>query len=134
MNPVFVETSALLQYLFQEPNHFVVSKKLNSSKKWIASRLLKIESERALLRLAIERPQHEKHIPEIKFALRAIFSKIDFIEMTREIAEQASKVAPHHRLRTLDAIHLATYYKIKEVLPELQIITFDKRILESLSV
>ena len=32
------------------------------------------------------------------------------------------------RLRTLDAIHLATYYRVKELDPMIEMLTFDERI------
>ncbi len=64
--------------------------------------------------------------------LKHFWPKLDFIEVTRQICEQAGRIAPRSRLRSLDAIHLATFFWIKELEPTIKMLTFDERILREL--
>ena len=60
--------------------------------------------------------------------LKRLWPKIDFIEVSRDICDLAGRLAPRSRLRSLDAIHLATYFRAKELDPAMEILTFDERI------
>jgi predicted nucleic acid-binding protein len=65
---------------------------------------------------------------EIEQELKRLWPKKDFIEITREICNLAGRIAPRSRLRSRDAIHLATYFRTKELDPKVEILTFDERI------
>jgi predicted nucleic acid-binding protein len=129
---VFLETSALLRLLLGEPGGDEVRRKLASAGRILASRLLRVESERALLRAVIEEPTLQASLPSLGRELRAVWPNVDMLEMTREICESAGRIAPGSRLRTLDAIHLATFNRVKEIAPEATMLTFDQRLLEAL--
>ncbi len=128
MTSLFLETSALLRLLFQENGADLVLDRLQNSERVIASRLIRIEAERALIRLGRDHPKSHKFIPELERELKLFWPKVDFIEMTREICDLAGRIAPRSRLRTLDAIHLATYSRVRELDPKIEILTFDERI------
>ncbi len=132
MNAVFLETSALLGIIFQEPGFEKLEKKIRSAEQLVASRLLKIETERVLLRLALEAKTHQEEISAFRYELERFLVFIHFFEMTREICELAGVVAPHLRLRSLDAIHLATYLHSKKLEPTLEMLTLDQRIRSAL--
>jgi predicted nucleic acid-binding protein len=128
MSAVFLETSALLRMLFQEDGGDIIVKRLRASERVICSRLIRVETERALIRLSLNYSKSHKLIAKLQHELRLFWPKVDFIEITREICDRAGRIAPGSRLRTLDAIHLATYYRVKELDPMIELLTFDERI------
>jgi predicted nucleic acid-binding protein len=81
-----------------------------------------------LIRLSLNYSKSHKLIAKLQHKLRLFWPKVDFIEITREICDRAGRIAPGSRLRTLDAIHLATYYRVKELDPMIEMLTFDERI------
>jgi len=125
---VFLETSALLRMHFGEEGGDIVVRRLQGADRVIASRLIRVEAERALLRLSLDQPRKHRQLLELERELKHFWPKVDFIEVTCEICDLAGRVAPRSRLRTLDAIHLATYLRAKELDPQIEILTFDERI------
>lgn len=132
MKAVFLETSALLRILFGEEGGDTAGARLRRADRVVASRLLQIECERALLRIALDHPETGRHMPEFERTLRTTWSHIDMIEMTRDICELAGRIAPRVRLRSLDAIHLATFHRLREIEPSAAMLTFDQRLLDAL--
>jgi len=128
VTPVFLETSALLRMLFHEKGGEAVSKHLRESGRVIASRLLRVEAERVVLRFSLERPEHERLQMQLERELKLFWPHLDFIEVTRDICDLAGRIAPRSRLRSLDAIHLATYYRVQELDPSTKMLSFDQRI------
>jgi predicted nucleic acid-binding protein len=128
MSAVFLETSALLRLLFQEDGGDMVANRLRSSERVICSRLIRVESERALIRLSLDYSKSQKFIATLQHELNRFWPKVDFIEITGEICDRAGRIAPGSRLRTLDAIHLATYFRVKELDPMVEMLSFDDRI------
>ncbi len=53
---------------------------------------------------------------------------MDFLEMTREVCDLAGRIAPASRLRSLDAIHLATFEILRRLDPSAEILTYDDRL------
>jgi hypothetical protein len=125
---IFLETSALLRMLFDEEGGDLVSERLQNAERTVASRLIRVEAERVLIRLSLDRPRNQARVLELERELRRLWPKMDFIEVTREICDLAGRIAPRSRLRSMDAIHLATYFRVKELDPDIELLTFDQRI------
>jgi uncharacterized protein with PIN domain len=85
MSAVFLETSALLRMLFQEDGGDIIVKRLRASERVICSRLIRVETERALIRLSLNYSKSQKLISKLQHELRLFWPKVDFIEITREI-------------------------------------------------
>ena len=133
MNPLFVETSALLNVLFREAGYESTLEKLQNADRIIASRLIRIEAERAVLRTALAHPEIKEKIKlEFEPILKSFWSKFDFLEITKEICVDAGVIAPESNLRSLDAIHLASFLWIKSRDPKIELLSFDQKILSSL--
>jgi predicted nucleic acid-binding protein len=81
-----------------------------------------------LLRLLADQPELARLSPGLERDLRELWSRIDMLEISEETCGLAGRVAPSSRLRTLDAIHLATYYQLRRVEPGLRMLTFDERL------
>lgn len=127
MKAVYLETSALLR-LLNEEGAKDVERKLRSSDHVVASRLLKVEAERALLRLALDRPGSEALIADLERELRDLWPRVSFLEVTAEVCDHAGRVAPTSRLRTLDAIHFASFLRARQLSPGVEMLSFDERI------
>ena len=128
MTAVFLETSALLRMLFGEEGGAAVVQRLRNADRAIASRLIRVEAERVLIRLGLENPKSHKKLLELEHELKHFWPKLDFVEISREICDRAGRIAPRSRLRSLDAIHLATFLTIRELDPSLEMLTFYERI------
>ena len=59
-------------------------------------------------------------------AARRVLSAVHLVDVTREILERAATLRVPQRLRTLDAIHLATALAAEDRLEEL--VTYDRRL------
>ncbi len=132
MKALFVETSALLNVLFRETGYESTLKKLQSADRIIASRLIRIEAERAILRAALANPKVKDKIKfEFETVLKSFWSKFDFLEITKEICNAAGVIAPESNLRSLDAIHLVSYFWLKSKDPNIELLSFDQKIVSS---
>jgi predicted nucleic acid-binding protein len=125
---VYLETSALLRMLLGEPGGDAITAEVRAADRVVASRLLRIEAERVLLRLLADQSELARLSPGLERDLRELWSRMDMLEISEEICGLAGRVAPSSRLRTLDAIHLATYYQLRRVEPGLRMLTFDERL------
>jgi len=73
-------------------------------------------------------PNAEGEISRARGELAEIWPGIDFLDLSDRICEVARRIAPSSRLRSLDAIHLASFVQAREADPELELLTFDDRL------
>ncbi len=131
MSVVYLESSAVLAWLFGEKSASTVIRVINSAEQVLSSSLTLIESRRAIVRAVAQRLlstadgrrlegllQHE--------ALGWLLMKID-----DGIAERAGRALPHEPVRTLDALHLATVLEFVAAFPTVAVLSFDERIREN---
>lgn len=133
MKAVFLETSALLRYLLREEGAERVETTLKGSQTVVASRLLQVEARRAIHQIGAARAKPEQSLFQLEGIMESLWQKMDFYEVTAEICELAGKISPRSMLRSLDAIHLATYRSVLQSDPTTEILTFDRRILTELN-
>lgn len=71
-------------------------------------------------------------IADAERELDSVWARCTIWELTREVTELASQVAPRLPLRTLDAFHLATYLLARRTFgDELALLSADRRLLEA---
>ena len=128
MSALYLESSALLRFVLNEPGASEVEERIDRAEETVASRLVGMEADRALIRHGIDHPQEAHLMPEFNRRLREACSEMTFLEITREVCALAGRIAASHRLRSLDAIHLATYEILRRVDPAAEILTFDERL------
>jgi predicted nucleic acid-binding protein len=129
---VFLETSALLRSLFGEEGAEGVREKLRSAERVFSSRLLRVEAERAILRLAAGGASAQV-VADLERELRNTWPHIEMWEVSAEVCELAGRIAPRAKLRSLDAIHLATFHRLRQRVPAASMLTFDERLLQALT-
>jgi len=60
--------------------------------------------------------------------MSAVWARCGLWELTPSVCERARQVAPGKSLRTLDALHLATFILAREKLEGLELVTVDDRL------
>lgn len=125
---IYLETSALLQVLLDQTPSGALLTRLDAAERLVTSRLTQIECERALLRLGVERASPPERLAAAEQELAALFDRVEWIEISPEIADLAGRIAPATSLRSLDAIHLATWQIARRLAPDLELITTDRRL------
>jgi predicted nucleic acid-binding protein len=128
MKVLYIETSAILAWLFSEPNSHKVREQMDQADIVVTSALSLLETERVTLR-AINQDLLD---PDTGQRLRELFTETSsswaLMEITKEIREGASQSFPVEPVRSLDAIHLSTALEFLKIYPEMKVLSFDKRI------
>jgi predicted nucleic acid-binding protein len=132
VSAIYVETSALLRLVFKQDGAEAVSGRLASAGQAFTSRLARVEGERAILRWRFDHPKEAEVATTLRARLAEVCSELSFLEITREVCDMAGTMAPAGRLRSLDAIHLASFRLLKGLEPSAEMLTFDDRVREAL--
>lgn len=97
----------------------------------VTSRLSLVETSRALLRVRQLGEVTEGALSEAERALRTVWRSCEIWELSREVCNLAELVAPASLLRSLDALHLATFLLARREIPALEMLTADARLAEA---
>ncbi|HXR31139.1 MAG TPA: type II toxin-antitoxin system VapC family toxin [Solirubrobacterales bacterium] len=95
---LYLDSSALVKRYVREVGSDLVAEAMRSSSTFKMCRVGYVETERAVARGGG---------PEDVERMRSEWPSVDFVELDEGLAEHAAALAVHHRLRTLDALHLA---------------------------
>ena len=132
MKVLYLETSALLAWLFNETSAQEALDKMNQADLIVSSELLRVETCRALMRAEenklISGDQYQLLLNTFMEHLKGWFR----MSMDLFVVERACEGFPVKSVRSLDAIHLATALEYKKLYPELTVLSFDRRILANL--
>jgi predicted nucleic acid-binding protein len=129
MTALYLETSALLAWLFGESGAGDVRAAVDAAEVVTTSSLTFTEADRALVR--------SEHAGGLKAAqaqtLRGLVQRARggwmVMAVTEDVLERAGRVFPVEPIRTLDAVHLATALAFVPAFPDLKILSIDRRIL-----
>ena len=94
----------------------------------VTSRLSLVESSRALHRLRQLGQVSEAKLADAQREVNAVWARCELWELTASVCERARQVAPGKSLRTLDALHLATFGLAREKIEGLELVTVDGRL------
>jgi predicted nucleic acid-binding protein len=128
MRVLYIETSAILAWLFSEPNSHKVREQMDQSDIVVTSTLSLLETERAILRAINQNLLDSDDGQRLRELFTETHSSWALMEITREIREGASQPFPVEPVRSLDAIHLSTALEFLKIYPGIKILSFDKRI------
>ena len=124
----YLETSALLTWLFDEPDAAQLIDTLNTADLIVTSDLLRIETMRAIKRAHREKlitsEQHEALIHTFRDYLKGCFK----MSMDESVVRGATGDFPAEPVRSLDAIHLSSALEYKKLYPNLRMLTTDPRL------
>jgi predicted nucleic acid-binding protein len=131
MTILYIETSALLTWLFNEPGSNEVIDTINHTDLIVTSELLRIETVRAVKRLYNEELITSEQMKSLLDIFDRHMKSWFIMSIDETIVTGSLKDFPAEPVRSLNAIHLATALEYKNLYPELKMLTKDKRILQN---
>jgi len=126
--PLYLDTSAVLRAVLESGTTPEVERRIQDAPALVTSRLSLVESARALIRLRALGSATEAQLADAGRALDGIWSRCEVWELGREVCDLACAIAPATSLRTLDALHLATFQIARRRLDGLELLTVDARL------
>jgi predicted nucleic acid-binding protein len=132
VSALYLETSAVLRWLLDEPSGVSVVACIDSHEQVATSVLTNVEVARALRRAEsqglLNAAEHARLLGLFHRAAGAWYC----LEMTPAVRERAAQTFPSEPVRTLDTLHLASALELLGVFPDLEVLSFDARILGNL--
>jgi len=122
---LYLDTSAVLRATLEAGTTPELEALIASSSILMTSRLSLVESARALVRARQLRRASEKDLADVQGELDSLWSRCEIWELTPSVCELACHVAPARALRTLDALHLATFLTARRRIEGLELLTVD---------
>lgn len=128
---LYLDTSAVLRAVVESGLSPEIERRIGAARVLVTSRLTLVESARALLRLRHMGTLAESRLADAARDLDMLWARCDVWELTPAVCDLAAAVAPAKTLRTLDALHLATYLLARRRLGEVELISADRRLREA---
>ncbi len=126
--PLYVDTSAILRAVLESGTSPEIESRIQAAPVLVTSRLALVESSRALARLRALGSATEAQLADASRALDGFWTRCELWELDRPVCDLARVVAPATNLRTLDALHLATFQLARQRLAGLELLTADDRL------
>jgi predicted nucleic acid-binding protein len=125
---LYLDTSAVLRAVLENGTSPEIEARIAAAPALITSRLSLVESSRALHRLRQLGQASEAKLADAQREINAVWARCELWELTSSVCEMARQVAPARALRTLDALHLATFVVARERIEGLELLTVDDRL------
>ena len=129
---LYLDTSAVLRAILESGVSPDLEARIARAPVLITSRLSLVESSRALHSLRQLGQISETKLADADRELNAVWARCELWELTPSVCERARQVAPAKSLRTLDALHLATFAMARERIGDLELVTADQRLRSAL--
>lgn len=128
MSAVYIESSAVLAWLFGERAASHVIQIMNSASTIVSSKLTVIEARRAVVRAIHQRVLSVADGRRLEGFLQHESLGWVLMEVDEHVADRSGRTFPAEPIRTLDAIHVATALEFLTAFPDLTVLSFDERI------
>ena len=125
---LYAESSAVLAWLFGEPQGDDVRRLLAGAEEVLTSVLALVETERVLIRAQAAEGLKEADVMDRRRVLARARRHWHLLGLHDDVVERASHPFPGEPIRTLDAIHLASALAARAAFPELAILSLDASI------
>jgi len=125
---LYAESSAVLAWLLDQPGGWPAFDDLRNADLVVTSELTLIECDRALHRYASVGRIEASTAEHLRAELSGIVSAWGVTPISAEVVGRARASFPDDRIRTLDAIHLASALTARADLGDIELLTFDDRI------
>ncbi len=129
MTPIYIDSSAVVRAVLERGLPRATARALATSSTLIVSRLALVETTRALHRARLEKRVSADALARAADEADDLWQRCEIWEVSRSVCEEAAAVAQDLALRTLDAIHIATFVVARKRLPTLRLLTTDVRML-----
>lgn len=131
MSAVYLETSAILRWLFNEPGVASVLREVARAKPVVSSVLTLLETERAVTRAEGLRVLSPADSQKLRGMIAKSRNGWVLMEISAEVRTRAAQAFPVEPVRTLDAVHLATALAFLKAYPDLKVLSFDDRVVSN---
>jgi predicted nucleic acid-binding protein len=131
MTPILIDSSAVISAVLERGLSKRDQRALTASPALMVSRLALVETARALYRA-----EAEKRVTAVE-RVRALgeasdlWARCEIWELSRSVCAEAMTLAPQAGLRTLDALHLATFLAVRKRANDVRLLSTDARMLEA---
>jgi len=126
--PLYLDTSAVLRATLESGTTPEMERRIAKAPALITSRLSLVESARAFHRVRRLGEVAESKIADAENQIARLWRHCEIWEITLKVCDLAERIAPTQPLRTLDALHLATYMLARRHLGDLELLTADDRL------
>jgi predicted nucleic acid-binding protein len=128
---LYLDTSAVLRALLERGVSPELEARIRTASTLVASRLSLVETSRALHRIRRQGAVEENKLAEAEREIGSVWSRCQLWELSISVCEMARRIAPGTLLRTLDALHLATFVLARQQIADLELVTADVRLADS---
>ena len=124
---LYADSSAILAWLFGEPEGEIIRSILAEAEVVLASDLTIVECERTIHRAQATGRVTEAQTADRRHQLLAAAAHWGLLRLDDEVIERARRPFPAEPVRTLDALHLASALVARAALPGLALLSLDER-------
>jgi predicted nucleic acid-binding protein len=128
---IYAESSSVLAWLLGEPAAESVQSNLASAERVIASDLTLVECDRVLHLAVLAGYLTEAEAASRRATLSRATAHWILFRVDAEVIERARRPFPVEPIRTLDALHLSTALLARGLVPDLHLLTSDRRVREN---
>jgi len=125
---LYLDTSAVLRAILENGTSPEIETQIAAAPALFTSRLSLVESSRVLHRLRQLGQVSEAKLADAQREINVVWARCELWELTPSVCEMARQVALTKSLRTLDALHLATFVLAREKVEGLELITVNDRL------
>jgi predicted nucleic acid-binding protein len=123
---LYLDTSVALRATLEQGTTPEIEIRIAAAPVLVTSRLSLVESARALLRVRVQGGVPESRLADARRELDALWHRCELWELSPAVCDLASLLAPDKVLRTLDALHLATFLVARRRIEGLELLTADR--------
>lgn len=125
---LYLDSSAILRPVLEQGFSPDLEKRIDDADVLMTSRLSLVETSRAFLRVRLLGERPEAAVADAEREVTAFWRRCEIWELTGEVCERAGMVAPRAVLRSLDALHLATFSIARREIEDLEFLSADRRL------
>ena len=129
--PLCLDTSAVLRAVLETGTTRDLEGRIRAAPILVTSRLALVESARVVVRLRTTEHVSEQRLADVEREIDAVWTRCEIWELTQAVCGLARHVAPTKPLRSLDALHLATFVLARRKLEGLELVSVDSRLLDA---
>lgn len=130
---LYLDTSVALRATLEQGTTPEIETRIAAAPVLVTSRLSLVEAARALLRVRVQGGVPENRLADARRELDALWNRCELWELSPAVCDLASLLAPDRMLRTLDALHLATFLMARRRIEALELLTADQRLQDAAS-
>ena len=125
---LYLDTSVVLRTCLESGSNPELEVRVRRARVLLTSRLSLVEASRAFHRLRQQSRVPEAELADAERETNALWARCQLWELTAAVCETARNVAPGMALRSLDALHLATFVLARQKIKGIELLTVDDRL------